>query len=255
MPYTQSQLRCLHGMGIVPWVERSACHPTAAMGNSEVTPEVEPDAAITLRDSIVANELHQKNKLDQKNELHQHNGLDPNVALDPNNETLSSGAASIAEPTDFMQTPLVEIPFRGKLCMQLGKSDALLLILVEAVSTQQNQYPFEPADAKVFDDMLRAIAWRRQDVCLGVLPPSSAPSLIVDNNALTVSDLCKPHRDAVLLFRQSVPDTRNVDELILPLERAGMLAWQLPHPALLREYPERKRQAWNVLKAARARLS
>ena len=34
-----------------------------------------------------------------------------------------------------------------------------------------------------------------------------------------------------------------------------MLAWQLPHPALLRESPERKRQAWNVLKAARARLN
>jgi len=72
-----------------------------------------------------------------------------------------------------MQTPLIEFSFRGKRCTQLGKSDALLLILVEANSTQQSQYPFEPADAKIFDDMLRAIAWRRQDVCLGVLPPSS----------------------------------------------------------------------------------
>jgi len=153
-----------------------------------------------------------------------------------------------------MQTPLIEIPFRGKHCTQLGKSEALLLVLVEANSTQQNQYPFEPADAKVFEDMLRAIAWRRQDVCLAVLPPASAPPILDNDNVQSVSDLCKPHRDAVLLFRQSVPETNNVEELVVPLAREGMLAWQLPHPALLRKSPERKRQAWNVLKAARARL-
>jgi len=46
-----------------------------------------------------------------------------------------------------------------------------------------------------------------------------------------------------------------LDELMVPMIRKSMLAWQLPHPALLRESPKRKRQAWNVLKAARARLS
>jgi len=259
MPYTQSQLRCLHGMGIVPWIERSSVERSPSqLTTAIIEPEIEPDAATTLRDAIIANELHQKNEPDKNSEPHQRNPLDNNkVALQP-------GSTSAAEPADFMQTPLVEIPFRGKLCTQLGKSDALLLILVEAISAQQSQYPFEPADAKVFDDMLRAIAWRRQDVCLGVLPPSSTLAPIVGNNEPTVSeptvseptvsDLCKPHRDAVLLFRQSVPDTRNVDDLVVPLERVGMLAWQLPHPALLREYPERKRQAWNVLKAARTQL-
>jgi len=231
MPYTQSQIRCLHGMGVVPWIERSAA---------------QRDAATSLRDALVAAEI------DQNADVHPMPELDQNQLA--SQSASASASASVAEPVDIMQTPLVEIPFRGKRCTQLGKSDALLLILVEATSTQQNQYPFEPADAKIFEDMLRAIAWRRQDVCLGVLPPSSAPSLFVDNEAPTVSNLCKPHRDAVLLFRHSVPETNNADELVVPLERKTMLAWQLPHPALLRESSKRKRQAWNVLKAARARL-
>jgi len=197
MPYTQSQVRSLSAMGIVPWIERAQMQ--------------------------VAQPAH--------------------------------------ENVSFLQTPLVEIPFRGQACFVLGKTDAPLLILVEAISNQQKQYPFEPTDAKLFDDMLRAISWRRQDVCLAVLPPSHQADLVpaaIGHEAepsQCVGDLVKPHRDAVLLFRHSVPHTLNPDELLVPMERAGMLAWQLPHPALLRESPARKRQAWNVLKAARARLS
>jgi len=242
MPYTQNQLRCLKGMNIVPWVERSWLERSAE-GTVEL-PDNAADAAQSLCDTVVAAESEAA-----KQEAHKVEQLTA-----PAHTTV----ASSADPTDLMHTPLVEIPFRGKRCTQLGKSDALLLILVESVSTQQSQYPFEPADAKIFDDMLRAIAWRRQDVCLGVLPPLSAPSLFVDNEmdskAPTVSDLCQPHRDAVLLFKQSVPDTSNVDELLVPLARKSMLAWQLPHPCLLRESAQLKRQAWNVLKAARAQL-
>jgi len=227
MPYTQSQLRCLNGMGIVPWVERA---PWVERSTDQT------DAATALCDTLV----------EAEKSVVQNHVLSQSAS--------QSKSESCSNPADFMQTPLIEIPFRGKRCTQLGKTDALLLILVEANSTHQNQYPFEPADAKIFDDMLRSISWRRQDVCLGVLPPLSEPALLVDKNAPSVSDLCKPHRDAVLLFRQSLPETNNVEELIVPLARKGMLAWQLPHPALLRESPERKRQAWNVLKAARTRL-
>jgi len=241
MPYTQSQLRCLKAMGIVPWVEHSV---------------VQSDDATTLRDAIVVAEA-QPVTASQNADQGVMQGEKMDQTAEHQQDTLATQHESTpgVEPVDFMQTPLVEIPFRGKHCTQLGKDDAMLLILVEANSTQQNQYPFEPADARIFDDMLRAIAWRRQDVCLAVLPPSAAPSLFVDDNAPRVSDLCKPHRDAVLVFRQSVPDHTNPDELTVPLTRKGMLAWQLPHPALLRESPQRKRQAWNVLKAARARLS
>jgi len=153
-----------------------------------------------------------------------------------------------------VHTPLIAIPFRGQYCTQLGKADAALLILVEAVSSQQKQYPFESTDAKLFDDMLRAIAWRRQDVCLGVLAPALQTDLVSADNTACVADLCKPHRDAVLLFRHVLPETLDANELMVPMQRASMRAWQLPHPALLRESPTRKRQAWNVLKAARACL-
>jgi len=206
MPFTQSQLQCLHGMGIVPWVERFREPSDAAdmPGGADVSgadAKVQPDAAARLCDAIAAGELG-----------------DTDNALQP-------ASVSSSEPPDLLHTPLVEIPFRGKRCTQIGKLDALLLILVEANSTQQSQYPFEPADAKIFEDMLRAIGWRRQDVCLGVLPPSSSPSLFADTDAPLVSDLCQPHRDAVLLFRHSVPETlsldgvEGVDKLLVPLGR------------------------------------
>ena len=241
-------------MGIVPWVARST---------NDSHPATRPDDALVVTDN--SNAQNPASTLTNAASAQQ---APLEVTQIITTEAQSTGASIATEEqsgdalttdssgdfVDFMQTPLVEIPFRGKRCTQLGNRDALLLILVEANSTQQTQYPFEPADAKLFDDMLRAIAWRRQDVCLGVLPPVSAPSLFVDSNTPLVSDLCKPHRDAVLLFRQSVPDTHDTDDLLVPLARADMLAWQLPHPALLRDSPERKRQAWHVLKAARARL-
>lgn len=226
MPYTQNQIRCLSSMGIVPWIERSNVLPEAdVLAGAEGGSSFDVDA---LQKSVV----HAEAQIDAP--------------------TAQPGVQ--AAPDDFMQTPLVEIPFRGQYCSQLGKADAPLLILVEAVSSQQKQYPFEPTDAKLFDDMLRSIAWRRQDVCLAVLPSSQQTDLVPVEGGPCVADLCKPHRDAVLLFRHSMPETLNTDELLVPMERASMLAWQLPHPALLQESPLRKRQAWNVLKAARARL-
>lgn len=205
MPYTQSQLQCLRGMGLVPWVER-----------------------VQL--------------------------LEQNTQQAPAPIPQPTATALPEAQQDFMQTPLLAMPFRGQLCTQLGKSDSPLLILVEALSLSQSQYPFEPADAKLFDDMLRSIAWRRQDTCLGVLEPSVQSLALNDEPAAMVSHLCKTHRDVALVFKLQLPDTESADELSIELNRPGLKAWQLPHPSLLRESPQRKRQAWNVLKAARALL-
>ncbi len=231
MPYSPSQLRCLEGMGMVPWVSRAY---------------LPADDAVELANAIAQTEQ----VLAPAPEI-------PEPVATPNEVAVAMSAVPVPnvnqEPVDLMDTVLVEIPFRGQRCTQLGKADAPLLILVEAVSTAQKQYPFEPADAKIFEDMLRAIAWRRQDVCLGVLPPAAQSSLL-EQTGPCVRDLCQPHRDAVLMFKQHLPESIDANDLVVPLERPGMMAWQLPHPSLLRESPNRKRQAWNVLKAARARL-
>jgi uracil-DNA glycosylase len=209
MPYTQSQLQCLRGMGLVPWVERVPATETNPTEIPDLVSEQQPQAA---------------------------------VAPVPEAEH------------DFMHTPLLAMPFRGQLCTQLGKKDSPLLILVEALSLSQSQYPFEPADAKLFDDMLRSIAWRRQDTCLGVLEPSTQSLALNDEPAAVVAQLCQTHRDVALVFRLQLPDTESVDDLAIDFNRPGLKAWQLPHPSLLRNSPQRKRQAWNVLKAARALL-
>jgi len=258
MPYTQSQLRCLQGMGIVPWVSRD----DIAINDDAVAQIVrEVEAAEQSDNSMpVAATLSTPVAMPAAASV-THLAAEP-VATEQADAESSPDSLAL----NLMQTRLVEIPFRGQRCAQLGKSDAPLLILVEAISTQQKQYPFEAKDAKLFDDMLRSIAWRRQDVCLAVLPPAGnslmleeagdlSADLYAQNMAVScVADVCKPHRDAVLLFRMSLPETLNIDELVVPMERKSMMAWQLPHPAMLRESPNRKRQAWNVLKAVRQRL-
>jgi len=229
MPFTQNQLQCLHGMGLVPWIERV----------QNPVPDATPEATVTADTETVAAGFQ--------------------IPEAPNVETHLSKPQTqelqiATRPQDFMQTPLLAMPFRGQLHTQLGKNDSPLLILVEALSLSQSQYPFEPADAKLFDDMLRSIAWRRQDTCLGVLEPNDQSLALDDEPAALVSTLCKPHRDVALVFRLQLPDTENVDDLTMELGRPGLKAWQLPHPSLLRESPQRKRQAWNVLKTARAFL-
>ena len=245
MAYTESQLQCLAGMGLVPWVLRD---DIAQAQSQAVAVQAQTDAPAKTNAPAIA----ETSKAEQASELA------PSSIQSPQAEAVAaipSVGIGLTSEDDFLQTPLVAIPFRGRFCTQLGNPDASFLILVEAISNQQAQYPFEPSDAKIFEDMLRAIAWRRQDVCLAVLPPSKQASLVPSDQSATVAELCRVPRDAVLLFRHELSETLNPEELLVPMKNDRLHAWQLPHPALLRESPNRKRQAWEVLKAARARLS
>jgi len=249
MAYSQSQLRALAGMGLVPWVLRDGTghQPIETAVEEAIEEAVDPTPEQDVRQDV------------------ERAGTVSDIPASSDAYT----GDTCPDEHDLLQTPLVAIPFRGRHCSQLGNPDASLLILVEAISTQQNHYPFESADAKIFEDMLRSIAWRRQDVCLAVLPPSlqqqTQSLFVVDEPGPSVADLVRSPRDAVLLFRLQLPETHNTDELKITLAPAdngnqqtaagvGKFAWQLPHPALLRESPDRKRQAWEVLKAARTAL-
>jgi len=215
MPYSENQLRCLESMGLVPWIARNG-----DARNGDTRTEVE------------------------------RNGTE--ISLQP--LATSPQQTTSVEAPSFETLPLIGIPFRGNTVMSLGNQDAALLVLVEPVSTTQKQFPFESPDAKLFDDMLRGISWRRQEICLGVVSrlDSQLPGT-VDTNA-TVADLTKAPREAVLVFSHRLPESENPDDLRIFFQRKQMPVWQIPHPALLRESPARKRQAWNVLKAARACL-
>ncbi len=285
MAYTHSQLRALAGMGLVPWVLRSTKNATVPrdtgspepvstgqLGHLQTKPGLvdQTTEACKLRTVIAAASQH------AAPERVTERPVEPPVKsiADRQAPTPVAQSSPVAQSNDLLRTPLVSIPFRGRYCTQLGNPDASLLILVEAISTQQSQYPFEPADAKVFEDMLRAISWRRQDVCLAVVQPMAQGSLVADEQGACVADLIRSPRDAVLFFGLQVPQTQNVDELLVSMShthkadaestgeqnntdtpsQSSLRAWQLPHPALLRESPDRKRQAWEVLKAARARL-
>ncbi len=245
MPYTERQLHCLNHMGITPWVNRQTvvAQATSQALAVEPTPTAMPAEAPA---AIPAAELKP-------------------LPLDV------SAAAPVpveVEPVsvpDFLDYPLVAMPFRGAQHVQLGKAHSPLLILVEACALEQAQYPFEAADAKMFDDMLRAIAWQRQHVCLALL---AHPDALLQANDVTlapqpgsvglpgavVKDVMSKPRDAVLLFSQDVPVGSKIDDQRVEVSGIATPIWRLPHPALLRREPTLKRLAWTVLKAARAAI-
>ena len=249
MPYTERQLHCLNHMGITPWVNRQTVVAQAASQAIAVepTPVVAPAATPTAKPTAK-----------------------PATEIKP--APLAVSAASPlpvdVEPVsvpNFIDYPLVAMPFRGAQHVQLGKAHSPLLILVEACALEQAQYPFEAADAKMFDDMLRAIAWQRQHVCLALLAHRDAllrandASLAPQSDSVglpgaVVKDVMSKPRDAVLLFSQDVPVGSNIDDLRVEVSGITTPIWRLPHPALLRREPTLKRLAWTVLKAARAAI-
>lgn len=229
MPFSETQRRCMQGVGLVPWVERS----------SECIVAVETELETQDASVVVSAETSAP--------------ITPPIP-EPLSKTSSATVAITDEIEQLLHSPLVRMPFRGDTTSVLGHPDSPLLVLVEATNMQQSAYPFEPQDARLFDDMLRAIHWRRQTICLAVIPPLNQLSVATESSD-TVNTLLKNHRDAVLVFKSNVPDFMQADDHLLDIRRPGTLAWQLPHPEVLRANPAKKRQAWNVLKAARNHLA
>ncbi len=247
MPFTARQLHCLNTMGIVPWVERRHISADIVVGESVI-----PEPATTVPATTIPEAAIPEAAISA-------------VAAHPTIPTSPSSSDAI-QLAPWLATPLLSMPFKGSLRARLGRSDAPLLVLVEKCSSAQSAYPFEPADAKIFEDMLRAIEWQKQNVCLALLPSMALQANggnLVDTpiSDKTLTDLLGQQIRVILHFTHEISDSVNrLESMKIPDQSSvtvssSLKIWQLPHPSLLRAQPDRKRAAWNVLKAAKAHLA
>jgi len=139
--------------------------------------------------------------------------------------------------------------YREQPLTRVGQRDAPLLVIAEAAPGDAMNPPLSGQADTLFENMLRAIGRRRRDTCQCKL--AHVPEAAGD----TVASLSgRQHRVALVLVREldaelSADACRLTD--VVPVAAA----WCLPHPELLLARPERKRQAWEILRAVREHLA
>ena len=139
--------------------------------------------------------------------------------------------------------------YREKRLTRVGQRDAPLLVIAEAAPGDAMNPPLSGQADSLFENMLRAIGRRQHDTCQCKL--ADVPEAAGD----TVASLSgRQHRVALVLVREldaelSADACRLTD--VVPVAAA----WCLPHPELLLARPERKRQAWEILRAVREHLA
>jgi len=128
----------------------------------------------------------------------------------------------------------------------IGPEDAALLVIVET-GPGTVQQPLEGDAARLFDLMMRAISVTRQKLRIGAL--ASEPRLL-EQPCLT--DLYNRQTKAVLVLLQSwdasddlAPATDDTVQLASP----PCPLWRIPHPDVLLQRNQLKRQAWQSLQA------
>ncbi len=116
----------------------------------------------------------------------------------------------------------------------------------------------EPEEAQLLQLMMRAIALTHGDVAQCALKPEalaantahSGNGISHDTNDGTLASAVTPARRAVIWLQRSCPVVENpLQEHRCPQEAFSEVPmWRVPHPAELLQHPERKREAWEVLK-------
>ncbi|MFT4727130.1 MAG: hypothetical protein ACI9UN_001625 [Granulosicoccus sp.] len=242
MSFSARQQHCLEAMGIVPWVSKS----------ESLIPMVEPITAVpeisaapiqqaVVRIAAPVETLAPANVIER-----------PAFVLGPMPESVEELALWLPSQ------PLGLLAVRSVYQNFVGQPEAPLLIVVDSKKSKDSDQPpaaspFNSEAAQLFDLMMRAI-----NVTLGQrklchlsrrIDPASAtePGVVVD--------LCVPQTKAVLLlvqdwnsFTAPITDHFRLDQPPLPV-------WRIPHPNLLLEFNQLKRQAWRSLQALQSVLS
>jgi len=99
--------------------------------------------------------------------------------------------------------------------------------------------------------MLRSIGLAQNDLCRTTMASGTNEA---GQHLVSLSQLLKQLPRAVFLLSHQLGSSASSEAHEL-MSDSAVQGWRLPHPALLIREPERKRQAWEVLKAARQSLS
>lgn len=171
------------------------------------------------------------------------------------------------EPLDELkhwlpQQSLGLLSVRSQLQHIVGKPDAPLLVVVQSNLVSKTgqlppSTPFSVDAAQLFDLMMRAI-----QVTLGarkvVHLASASESLSIAPAAqipeVRVKDVCDPQTKAVLLLVQDWNTYTAPIEDHFRLDQPALPVWRIPHPDLLLQQSQLKRQAWTSLQTLQAVL-
>lgn len=241
--YDSRQLHCLKAMGIVPWILRGEATPEVSVATVAEAGASLPEtpfsdvaaSAVTANDPVLVPELKTR----------------PVAAFQfPDDQAaLASGLAGC---------PLSVVHRRGVSPSESALKGRVILIL-ESKHTSSSipidgyVWDLEKDEEQLLLAMLRSIGLAENDLCRTV-PALSGQSMEDAGGAASVAQLHRqlPRLVLLLLNRFDPADTPAHHRLD---GGAGVVGWRLPHPAVLLANPERKREAWEVLKAVRQTLS
>ena len=246
MSFSARQQHCLEAMGIVPWVSKLELPspvpspvPEAMTALSEAVAEQVPQAAAQTAAAVAA-------LSDEKVFKH------PAYVAGPM-------PSSVEELKVWLPCqPLSLLAVRSKHQAFVGQAEAPLLVVVDSANSTDTVQsppatPFNAEAAQLFDLMMRAIK-----VTLGqrkLCHLSGGAEVPTATGSARVLDLCVPQTRAILLVVQDwntlaepVADHFRLDQPALPV-------WRIPHPDLLLEFNQLKRQAWTSLQALQSALA
>lgn len=141
-----------------------------------------------------------------------------------------------------------------------GTEDAPLLVVVEGVDndadTEPMRSPFNAESAQLFELMMRAIVMplaKRKHCVLHSEASHNQPSVGI---AESVSHQLHVQTRAVLLLakRWDSVETVPAEHHHIRLDESALPLWRIPHPDLLIQRNELKRQAWLSLQALQSAL-
>lgn len=211
-------------MGIVPWISKSS--------NLQDVQIASPVSHIDVVESVAAAE----------------------VSLTPMPHSLEE--LKIWLPSQPVRTML------GRAGPQFfgGVEDAPLLVVVDGaendVDPEPMRSPFNAESAQLFELMMRAIvmpvAKRKQ--C--VLHSEASYAQTSHGVAESVAQQLHVHTRAVLLLvkRWDSVETEPAEQHSIRLDQSALPLWRIPHPDLLIQRNELKRQAWLSLQALQSAL-
>lgn len=183
-------------------------------------------------------------------------------------ESVASDTAQVSPLPDSLEELKIWLPSQpvrsmlGRAGPQFfsGAEDAPLLVVVEGADneahTEPMRSPFNAESAQLFELMMRAIVMplaKRKQCVLHSEVSYNQPSVGI---AESVSHQLHVQTRAVLLLvkRWDSAETVTAEHHHSRLDQSALPLWRIPHPDLLIERNELKRQAWLCLQALQSAL-
>ncbi|MEE9332489.1 MAG: hypothetical protein V3U65_00165 [Granulosicoccaceae bacterium] len=131
-----------------------------------------------------------------------------------------------------------------------GETESALLLIFDN-RDGSNSWPLSKADDALLDGMLRAIGMSKATVCSCALLQDASVQ-----GQTSLQTLCQPPRKHFLYIGGEAIAADTIDPIAMTQAAPGGVidGWRIPSLAMLREAPQRKRQAWVTLKQLRSAL-